>query len=39
MTETNLTQAEADALMAMEKHRVNEELNHAATRIQRGLFT
>ena len=27
MHETNLTQAEADALIAMEKHRVNEELN------------
>ena len=27
MAETNLTQAEADALIAMEKHRVNEELS------------
>ena len=27
MAETNLTQAEVDALIAMEKHRVNEELS------------
>ena len=27
MAETNLTQAEADALIGMEKHRVNEELS------------
>ena len=27
MAETNLTQDEADALFAMEKHRVNEDVN------------
>ena len=31
MAETNLTQAEADALIAMEKHRVNEELSDFPT--------
>ena len=31
MAETNLTRAEADALIAMEKHRINEELSDFPT--------